>query len=55
MKENRHILLAISCVLVIQLFVSFLNEFRLSKIEKKIDEYFAPIENVELPQWGMDH
>ena len=24
---------------------------RLDEMNKKIDQYFAPIENVELPQW----
>lgn len=31
--------------------VAFSNEFRLGRMEQKIDEYFAPMNDVELPKW----
>ena len=51
MKQDRITMFAILSILLIQLGVLISNEFRFSRIEKKIDEYFAPIENVELPEW----
>jgi hypothetical protein len=55
MKEDRITMFAILSILIIQLGVLISNEFRFSRIEKKIDEYFAPIENIELPQWEENH
>lgn len=49
MKEDRVTILAILSILLIQLGVLISNEFRFSRIEKKIDEYFLPI--VDLPEW----
>ena len=51
MKENRLIMLAILSILIIQLVVLLSNEFRFGGMEAKIDQYFAPIEDVELPTW----
>jgi hypothetical protein len=51
MKEDRVTMFAILSILIIQLGVLISNEFRFSRIENKIDQYFAPIENVELPKW----
>ena len=51
MKENRLIMLAILSILIIQLVILLSNEFRLGRMEAKIDQYFAPIEDVELPSW----
>ncbi len=51
MKENRLIMLAILSILIIQLVVLLSNEFRFGRMEAKIDQYFAPIEDVELPTW----
>jgi hypothetical protein len=51
MKENRLIMLAILSILIIQLVVLLSNEFRFGRMETKIDQYFAPIEDVELPVW----
>lgn len=51
MKEDRVTMFAILSILIIQLGVLISNEFRFSRIEQKIDEYFAPIEDVQLPQW----
>jgi hypothetical protein len=51
MKENGITIFAILSILIIQLGVLISNEFRFSRIEKKIDEYFAPIEDIELPKW----
>jgi hypothetical protein len=51
MKENRLIMLAILSILIIQLLVLLSNEFRFCRMEAKIDQYFAPIEDVELPAW----
>jgi len=51
MKENRLIMLAILSILIIQLLVLLSNESRSGRIEAKIDQYFAPIEDVELPTW----
>lgn len=51
MKENRLIMLAILSILIIQLVVLLSNEFSLGRMEAKIDQYFAPIEDVELPEW----
>ena len=51
MKENRLIMLAILSILIIQLVVLLSNEFRFGRMEAKIDRYFAPIEDVELPAW----
>lgn len=51
MKQDRVTIFAILSILIIQLGVLISNEFRFSRIEQKIDQYFAPIENVELPQW----
>ena len=51
MKENRLIMLAILSILIIQLLVLLSNESRSGRIEAKIDQYFAPIEDVELPAW----
>ena len=51
MKEDRVTMFAILSILIIQLGVLISNEFRFSRIETKIDEYFAPINDVELPSW----
>ena len=51
MKENRLIMLAILSILIIQLLVLLSNESRFGRMEAKIDQYFAPIEDVELPAW----
>lgn len=51
MKEDRITMFAILSILLIQLGVLISNEFRFNRIEQKIDQYFAPIENVELPEW----
>ena len=51
MKENCLIMLAILSILIIQLVVLLSNEFRLGRMETKIDQYFAPIEDVKLPEW----
>ena len=51
MKENRLIMLAILSILIIQLVVLLSNEFRIGRMETKIDQYFVPIEDVELPEW----
>jgi len=51
MKENRLIMLAILSILIIQLLVLLSNESRSGRVEAKIDQYFAPIEDVELPTW----
>jgi hypothetical protein len=51
MKEDRVTMLAILSILIIQLGVLLSNEFRFSRIETKIDEYFAPIYDAELPEW----
>ena len=51
MKEDRVTMLAILSILIIQLGVLLSNEFRFARIETKIDEYFAPIYDVELPEW----
>jgi hypothetical protein len=51
MKENRLIMFAILSILIIQLVVLLSNEFRLGRMETKIDQYFAPIEDVKLPEW----
>ena len=50
MKENRLIMLAILSILIIQLVVLLSNEFRIGRMETKIDQYFVPIEDVELPE-----
>ena len=47
----KEIMLAVLSILIIQLLVLLSNEFRLSGLEAKIDQYFAPIEDVELPVW----
>lgn len=49
MKEDRVTMFAILSILIIQLGVLISNEFRFSRIEEKIDQYFLPI--VELPEW----
>lgn len=49
MKEDRVTMFAILSILLIQLGVLLSNEFRFSRIENKIDQYFAPIYDVELP------
>lgn len=51
MKEDRVTMFAILSILIIQLGVLLSNEFRFSRIETKIDEYFAPINDAELPIW----
>ena len=51
MKEDRVTMFAILSILIIQLGVLLSNEFRFSRIETKIDQYFAPINDVELPSW----
>lgn len=55
MKENRLIMLAILSILIIQLLVLLSNESRSGRIEEKIDQYFAPIEDVQLPSWEETH
>lgn len=49
MKEDRATMFAILAILIIQLGVLISNEFRFSRVEQKIDQYFLPI--VELPEW----
>lgn len=34
---------------------SISNEFRFHRMEKKMDEFFAPIDNVTLPEWKEEH
>ena len=50
-NNTNNILFAILSILVIQFIILFSNEIRFSRLEHKIDQYFAPIEDVELPQW----
>jgi hypothetical protein len=45
------ILFVILSILIIQLMVLFSNEIRFSRLEQKIDQYFAPIDDVDLPKW----
>lgn len=49
--KNNTINLAILAILIIQLTVLFAVDYRITKLEQKINEYFAPIEDVELPKW----
>lgn len=51
MKDNKLIMFGIFSILIIQLGIMFSNELRLHRIEAKIDQFCAPIENVELPIW----
>jgi hypothetical protein len=53
--KNDPISIAILSILLIQFGILISNEFRFSRIEKKIDDYFYPIENVELPTWEETH
>jgi hypothetical protein len=55
MKNIDVTLFAILAILLIQLGVLISNEFRFSRIENKIDEYFAPIEDTPLPGWEEQH
>lgn len=50
MKDNTTTF-AILSILIIQLGVLLSNEFRFIRIEKKIDEFMAPINDIELPKW----
>ena len=50
MKDNA-MLLAILSMLLMQFTILLSAEARFSRIEQKIDEYFAPINDVELPKW----
>jgi hypothetical protein len=49
MEKDRVTMFAILSILIIQLGVLISNEFRFSRIEKKIDQYFLPI--IDLPEW----
>jgi hypothetical protein len=51
MKNFDTVSFAIISILIIQLGFLISSEYRFSRIEKKIDEYFAPINDVELPKW----
>lgn len=51
MDKNNSILISILAILTIQLLVALSNEFRFNRMENKIDEFFAPIEDVPLPSW----
>lgn len=51
MKEYRVTMFAILSILIIQLGILISNEFRFSRMEQKIDQYFAPIEDIALPEW----
>ena len=51
MKNFDTISFSIISILLIQLGFLISTEARFSRIEKKIDEYFAPINDVELPKW----
>jgi hypothetical protein len=42
MKEDRVTMFVILSILIIQLGVLISNEFRFSRIEQKIDQYFLP-------------
>jgi hypothetical protein len=53
--KDKTILFAIVSILIIQLMLAFSNEFKLNRIEQKVDQYFAPIEDVELPKWEGQH
>jgi hypothetical protein len=55
MKNIDITLFAILAILLIQLGVLISNEFRFSRIENKIDTYFAPIEDAQLPNWEETH
>ena len=55
MKEDKITMFAILSILIIQLGVLISNEFRFNRIEEKIDQYFAPIEDVQLPSWEETH
>jgi hypothetical protein len=51
MKNFDTVSFAIIAILIIQLGFLISSEYRFSRIEKKIDDYFAPVEDVELPKW----
>lgn len=51
MKEDRVTMFAILSILIIQLGVLISNEIRFNRIEQKIDQYFLPIIDVELPTY----
>jgi hypothetical protein len=52
---NDRVLVSILVILIIQLFVLFSYEAKLRGIEKKMDTYFAPIEDIPLPEWDKHH
>lgn len=44
-------LLAVLAMLIILLSNSMYIDFKLNAIESKIDTYFAPVEDIPLPEW----
>jgi hypothetical protein len=50
-KDDKKIIVAILAILIIQLMVSISNEYRLHRFETKIEAYFSPLEDVDLPEW----
>jgi hypothetical protein len=52
---NNKVQLSILVILIIQFFVLFSFEAKLRAIEKKMDTYFAPIEDIPLPEWEKHH
>jgi hypothetical protein len=49
--NNSYILKSILAILIIQLVVLISNEFRFMRMESTINNFFAPIEDIELPSW----
>ena len=49
--SDKNISIAVLTILIIQLFVLFSLEVKFYRMENKINEYFAPIEDVPLPEW----
>ena len=55
MDKNNSILISILAILTILLMTSISNEFRFHRMENKMDEFFAPIDDVTLPEWKEGH
>jgi hypothetical protein len=52
MKQTNINLIIIICILIIQFFVLVSMDFRLIRIESKMEEYFAPINDLEFPEYS---
>lgn len=55
MNNTTNILKTILVLQILQFLVLLSYELKFNRVEKNISDYFAPVEDVELPKWEEQH